>query len=125
MSTFRSLLPDRPKDSRRKTKVVKKTNSPSWEEDIVYKGIAKTQLPSIGVSVVVWDVNRLGHCEYLGGCNLNSGSRKFEISVITGTPDRDPSKTLGDREVDLHFEARFHTKMLWAELLVQTRLYSL
>ncbi|EUB62379.1 Synaptotagmin-like protein 4 [Echinococcus granulosus] len=79
------LLPERTKDSRRKTKVVKKTNNPTWEETLVYKGIAKTQLPSIGVEVIVWDVNKLGHYDYLGGCNLNTGSKSGFGMDATGT----------------------------------------
>ncbi|KAL5964165.1 Synaptotagmin-like protein 4 [Taenia solium] len=79
------LLPDRPKDSKRKTKVVKKTNNPTWEETLVYKGIAKTQLPSIGVEVVVWDASRLNQYDYLGGCNLNTGSRSGFGMDATGT----------------------------------------
>ncbi|KAL5106095.1 Synaptotagmin-like protein 4 [Taenia crassiceps] len=79
------LLPDRPKDSKRKTKVVKKTNNPTWEETLVYKGIAKTQLPSIGVEIVVWDANKLNQYDYLGGCNLNTGSRSGFGMDATGT----------------------------------------
>ncbi|VDM24196.1 unnamed protein product [Hydatigera taeniaeformis] len=81
----RYLLPDRPKDSKRKTKVVKRTNNPTWEETLVYKGIAKTQLPSIGVEVSVWDANKLNQYEYLGGCNLNTGSKSGYGMDATGT----------------------------------------
>ncbi|VDO12852.1 unnamed protein product [Rodentolepis nana] len=69
------LLPEREKNSKRKTKIIKKSNNPTWEEVLVYKGIVKTQLPSIGVEVVVWDAPKIGYYEYLGGCNLNAGSR--------------------------------------------------
>ncbi|KAM7539216.1 hypothetical protein Aperf_G00000052095 [Anoplocephala perfoliata] len=79
------LLPEKAKVSKRKTKVIKKSNNPTWEETLVYQGIAKTQLPSIGVEVVVWDANTLGHHEYLGGCNLNAGSRSGYGMDATGT----------------------------------------
>nr|CDS31063.1 synaptotagmin protein 4 [Hymenolepis microstoma] len=69
------LLPERAKETKRKTKVIKKSNNPTWEEVLVYKGIVKTQIPSIGVQVVVWDAPKIGYYEYLGGCNLNAGSR--------------------------------------------------
>ncbi|VUZ43526.1 unnamed protein product [Hymenolepis diminuta] len=79
------LLPERPKESKRKTTIIKKTNNPTWGQTLVYKGIAKTQLPSIGVEVIIWDATKIGHHEYLGGCNLNAGSRSGYGMDATGT----------------------------------------
>uniref|UniRef100_A0A5K3EMD0 RabBD domain-containing protein n=1 Tax=Mesocestoides corti TaxID=53468 RepID=A0A5K3EMD0_MESCO len=76
------LLPERSKDSKRKTKVVKKSNNPSWEETLIYTGIPKTQLPSIGVEVIVWDAAKVGHADYLGGCHLNTGSRNSSCLTL-------------------------------------------
>ncbi|KAF5403045.1 Synaptotagmin protein 4 [Paragonimus heterotremus] len=79
------LLPERSKDSKRKTKTLKKTNSPDWNTNFVYKNINRNRLAEIGIEVSVWDHDRFSTNDFLGGCRLNNGSLSQRWMDATGT----------------------------------------
>ncbi|KAL7053625.1 hypothetical protein AAHC03_026559 [Spirometra sp. Aus1] len=69
------LLPHKTKDSKKKTKAIKKTSNPSWNTSFVYANIEKTQLPSIGIEIAIYDHVRMSTNEFLGGCRINAGMK--------------------------------------------------
>ncbi|TGZ68273.1 hypothetical protein CRM22_004341 [Opisthorchis felineus] len=79
------MLPDKAKISKRKTKVLKKTNNPEWNTNFVYNDINRNQLANIGIEVSVWDHGRVSSSDFLGGCRLNSGARTQPWMDATGT----------------------------------------
>ncbi|GAA49149.1 synaptotagmin-like protein 4 [Clonorchis sinensis] len=79
------MLPDKAKNSKRKTKVLKKTNNPEWNTNFVYNDINRNQLSNIGIEVSVWDHGRVSSSDFLGGCRLNSGARTQPWMDATGT----------------------------------------
>lgn len=79
----RSLLPDKKSDNKRKTKVVKNEINPVWDERFIFEHIAKIDLPSLGVELVILNNNNLKGSDFLGACMLNAGSRElFLINLI-------------------------------------------
>ncbi|OON13836.1 C2 domain protein, partial [Opisthorchis viverrini] len=80
------MLPDKPKHSKRKTKVLRKTNNPEWNTNFVYNDINRNQLSNIGIEVSVWDHGRVSSSDFLGGCRLNSGALYMKQPATTMYP---------------------------------------
>ncbi|TPP60442.1 Synaptotagmin 4 [Fasciola gigantica] len=68
------LMPDKAKNSKRKTSVVKKNNNPEWNTNFVYQNIDRTQLNTMGLEVSIWDHDRFSSNDFLGGCRINNGT---------------------------------------------------
>ncbi|VDL91964.1 unnamed protein product [Schistocephalus solidus] len=82
------LLPHKTKESKKKTKAMKKTANPTWDTSFVYPNIEKTQLPSIGIEIAIYDHVRMAANEFLGGCRINAGMRNGRGMDASG-PERD------------------------------------
>ncbi|VDP67367.1 unnamed protein product [Echinostoma caproni] len=79
------ILPDKAKNSKRKTAVVKKSNNPEWNTNFVYQNIDRTQLNGMGLEISIWDHDRLSSNDFLGGCRLNNGNMSQRWMDATGT----------------------------------------
>ena len=64
------LLPSRTSSSKRKTIVVKNTVNPVWNEEFVYKCSQKELTKSRVLEVTVWDFDKRGSNEFIGGLHL-------------------------------------------------------
>lgn len=69
----RYLLPDRARNGKQKTPVVKNTVNPSWSHILVFDGITPEEIPERSLELTVWDHEKLGTNEFLGGVRLNTG----------------------------------------------------
>ena len=67
------LLPDRGKGAKQKTGVCRRTQSPKWEHTLSYENVSLAELADRSLEVSVWDHDRLGHNEMLGGVRFNLG----------------------------------------------------
>lgn len=68
------LLPSRTSSSKRKTIVVKNTVNPVWNEEFVYKCSLKELTKRRVLEVTVWDFDKRGSNEFIGGLHLGPAS---------------------------------------------------
>jgi len=67
------LLPERGKGGKQKTGVCRKTVCPKWEHTMAWDDISLEALWDRSLELTVWDHDRLGHNEILGGVRFNLG----------------------------------------------------
>nr|KAG5711102.1 hypothetical protein BaRGS_004746 [Batillaria attramentaria] len=67
------LLPDRTRTGKQKTPVVKNSVNPMWNHIFTFDGIDQEELPERCLELTVWDHEKLGTNEFLGGARLNLG----------------------------------------------------
>ncbi|XP_050442650.1 uncharacterized protein LOC126846867 [Adelges cooleyi] len=72
------LLPDKGRNSKQKTNVARKTCNPSWNQTITYRDISPEELAERSLELTVWDHDRLGSNEFLGGVRLSLGSGMYD-----------------------------------------------
>ena len=65
------LLPDRSSSTKKKTTVVKNSLNPVWNEEFEYKLVNLKELKTTRVlEVTVWDYDRRGSNDFIGGLRL-------------------------------------------------------
>merc|ERR1712117_922731 len=69
------LLPSHPR-GKQKTGVCRKTTSPRWDQTLSWDELSIEDLGDRSLEVGVWDHDRLGHQDFLGGVRLNLGTGK-------------------------------------------------
>merc|ERR1712209_223338 len=69
------LLPNHPR-GKQKTGVCRKTTSPRWDQTLSWEDLSIEDLADRSFELAVWDHDRLGHQDFLGGVRLNLGSGK-------------------------------------------------
>jgi len=69
------LLPTHPR-GKQKTGVCRKTTSPRWDQILSWDDLSIEDLADRSLEIGVWDHDRLGHQDFLGGVRLNLGSGK-------------------------------------------------
>ena len=69
----RYLLPEKAKGGKQKTGVCRKTVCPKWEHTMAWDDISLDALWDRSLELTVWDHDRLGHNEILGGVRFNLG----------------------------------------------------
>ena len=74
-SLFSYLLPNHPR-GKQKTGVCRKTTSPRWDQTLSWEDLSIEDLADRSFELAVWDHDRLGHQDFLGGVRLNLGSGK-------------------------------------------------
>ncbi len=52
----------------------RRTLNPKWEHTVTWEGISLNELADRSLEVAVWDHDRLGHNEMLGGIRFNLGN---------------------------------------------------
>ncbi|TSV68164.1 Gap junction alpha-1 protein [Bagarius yarrelli] len=67
------MLPDTSKKSRQKTRVVKKTQNPVYNHNMVYDGFREGEVCEACCELTVWDNNKLSN-QFLGGVRLSLGT---------------------------------------------------
>ena len=71
--TFSYLLPSHQR-GKQKTGVCRKTTSPRWDQTLTWEELSIEDLADRSLELGVWDHDRLGHQDFLGGVRLNLGS---------------------------------------------------
>lgn len=71
---FSYLLPDKGRNSKQKTNVARKTCNPNWNQTLTYRDVSPEELADRSLELTVWDHDRLGSNEFLGGVRLSLGS---------------------------------------------------
>ena len=69
----RYLLPDRGRTGKQKTPVVKNSVNPTWNHNLVFDSVDAMELADRSLELTVWDHEKLGTNEFLGGARLNLG----------------------------------------------------
>lgn len=73
------LLPNRSSSSKKKTEIVKDSLSPVWNEEFEYKFLNLKELKTERVlEVTVWDFDRRGSNDFIGGLRLGPPSKHVE-----------------------------------------------
>ncbi|XP_050525576.1 uncharacterized protein LOC126896666 [Daktulosphaira vitifoliae] len=72
------LLPDKGRNSKQKTNVARKTCNPSWNQTITYRDVSPEELAERSLELTVWDHDRLGSNEFIGGVRLSLGSGIYD-----------------------------------------------
>nr|XP_054753672.1 synaptotagmin-like protein 5 [Lytechinus pictus] len=105
------LLPDKSKNSKRKTRTKKGTINPNYSENLKYP-ISQSELETRTLSVAVWHYDRFGHNMFLGevllpldGVDLTSYPVKWH-QLMTRVPPTEtkPISYKGDIVLALMFE---------------------
>eukprot|EP00050_Salpingoeca_kvevrii_P018947 m.80525 g.80525 ORF g.80525 m.80525 type:complete len:688 (-) comp8206_c0_seq4:221-2284(-) len=65
------VLPDPTKASKRKTKVLRRTLNPVWDEAFTWTFPPETVLDELRLHITVWDHDRLSKNEFLGGLSFS------------------------------------------------------
>ena len=74
----RYLLPEKAKGGKQKTGVCRKTVCPKWEHTMAWDDISLDTLWERSLELTVWDHDRLGHNEILGGVRFNIGKGMYK-----------------------------------------------
>lgn len=70
------LLPEKSGKAKQKTAVCRRTTSPRWEQTISWEDLSLQEVADRCLEVTVWDHDRLGHSDFLGGVRFNLGTGK-------------------------------------------------
>ncbi|KAK8751402.1 hypothetical protein OTU49_014627, partial [Cherax quadricarinatus] len=70
------LLPEKGKASKQKTSVCRKTLNPTWNHTLMFEDTSLQELTERALELSVWDHDRLGPSQFLGGCRLSLGKGK-------------------------------------------------
>eukprot|EP00096_Caligus_rogercresseyi_P001685 TRINITY_DN1280_c0_g1_i6.p1 TRINITY_DN1280_c0_g1~~TRINITY_DN1280_c0_g1_i6.p1 ORF type:complete len:217 (+),score=57.08 TRINITY_DN1280_c0_g1_i6:647-1297(+) len=74
------LLPG--KGYKKKTSVCRRTNKPKWEQTITWDTVTLSELSDRSLELTVWDHDRLGQNEMIGGLRFNNGSGKHQHRFV-------------------------------------------
>ena len=75
---FSYLLPNHQK-GKQKTGICRKTTSPRWDQTMSWDDLSIEDLADRCLEVGVWDHDRMGQQDFLGGVRLNLGSGEDKI----------------------------------------------
>lgn len=81
----RYLLPEKAKGGKQKTGVCRKTVCPKWEHTMAWDDITLDALWDKSLELTIWDHDRLGHNEILGGVRFNLGTGTPSNSTLFST----------------------------------------
>ncbi|KAF2346789.1 C2 domain [Trinorchestia longiramus] len=71
--TFSVLVPEKGRSCKQKTAVCRKTLNPNWNYTMHFDDVSLQDLIERSLEIAIWDHDRLGPSQYLGGCRLNLG----------------------------------------------------
>ena len=68
----------------------RKTTSPRWDQTFTWEELSMEELADRSLELAVWDHDRMGHQDFLGGVRLNLGTgrnhcKAFLEKYIIGT----------------------------------------
>ena len=52
----------------------RKTTSPRWDQTFTWEELSMEELADRSLELAVWDHDRMGHQDFLGGVRLNLGT---------------------------------------------------
>lgn len=70
------LLPSQPSRGKQKTGICRRTTSPRWEQTICWDDLTIEDVSDRSLELAIWDHDRLGHQDFLGGARFNLGTGK-------------------------------------------------
>lgn len=70
------LLPSQPARGKQKTGICRRTTSPRWEQTICWDDLTIEDVADRSLELAIWDHDRLGHQDFLGGARFNLGTGK-------------------------------------------------
>lgn len=70
------LLPSQPSRGKQKTGICRRTTSPRWEQTICWDDLTIEDVADRSLELAIWDHDRLGHQDFLGGARFNLGTGK-------------------------------------------------
>lgn len=71
-----SLLPNHTVKGKQKTGICRRTTSPRWEQTFSWDDLSLEEVSDRCLEVAIWDHDRIGHQDFLGGARFNLGSGK-------------------------------------------------
>ena len=77
MIFFSYLLPEKTTRGKQKTAVCRRTTSPRWEQTVSWDDLTMQEVADRCLELTVWDHDRLGHSDFLGGVRFNLGTGNF------------------------------------------------
>ncbi|XP_036379124.1 synaptotagmin-like protein 2 isoform X4 [Megalops cyprinoides] len=98
-----NVLPDTSRKGRQKTRVVKRTADPVFNQTMVYDGFQAEDLREACVELTVWDHDRLSN-HFLGGVRLSLGTGKSYGAVVDWMDSNAQEAMLWERMMDSHNE---------------------
>ncbi|XP_035242152.1 uncharacterized protein sytl2b isoform X2 [Anguilla anguilla] len=93
------VLPDTSRKSCQKTRVLKKTRSPSFNHTMVYDGFKAGDLPEACVELTVWDYDHIAS-HIVGGLRLGLGTGKSYGAVVGWMDSSADEANLWERMMD-------------------------
>ena len=82
---FSYLLPSQPSRGKQKTGICRRTTSPRWEQTICWDDLTIEDVADRSLELAVWDHDRLGHQDFLGGARFNLGTGNEGFSHVDTT----------------------------------------
>ena len=79
------MLPEKTKSMKQKTSVCRKTTSPRWESALSWDDISLSDLSERCLELTVWDHDRIGHNDILGGVRFNLGTGNYYRQSVTSS----------------------------------------
>ncbi|KAL3881625.1 hypothetical protein ACJMK2_028041 [Sinanodonta woodiana] len=76
------LLPERHRNSKQKTPVVKKNCNPVWNYKMVFEDMSRTELAERCLELTIWDHEKLASNDFLGGVRLNLGTGLYQGKLV-------------------------------------------
>jgi synaptotagmin-like protein len=94
------LLPDKGRSSKQKTNVARKTCNPNWNQTLTYRDVSPEELAERSLELTVWDHDRLGSNEFLGGVRLSLGSGMCDGKPVDWMDSNEKETALWQRMLD-------------------------
>eukprot|EP00095_Tigriopus_kingsejongensis_P011672 maker-scaffold59_size442576-snap-gene-2.13 protein:Tk11672 transcript:maker-scaffold59_size442576-snap-gene-2.13-mRNA-1 annotation:"hypothetical protein TcasGA2_TC001061" len=94
------LLPERNKSGKQKTSVCRRSLNPRWEHTVTWDQVSLAELADRSLEVSIWDHDRLGQNEMLGGVRFNLGSGKHQSKPSTWMDSAGKEVTLWQQMLD-------------------------
>ena len=66
-------MPEKGKSSKQKTNVIRKSCNPKWNHSMIFDDVTLQELNERSLELGIWDHDRFGSSDFLGGCRLNLG----------------------------------------------------
>lgn len=66
-------MPEKGKASKQKTNTIRKTSSPKWNHTMTFDDVTHQELTERSLELSIFNHDRFGSSEFLGGCRLNLG----------------------------------------------------
>lgn len=71
------MLPNKGRNCKQKTPVLKRTCNPVWNHTFVYNNVTLDEMSQRCLELTIWDHDRLASNEFLGGVRLSLGTGEF------------------------------------------------